>query len=139
MRNAIGNALLFYIVITVVGLLIVFLSVSLTYSKAFRVKNNIVNIIERDGYDEDQINALLKDIGYRVVKNPSTVCVDRRGDGNILARSSLGTYRYCVIEYTTSRGKFYGVTTYMYFDIPLIESYLEFPIYGETKVYFDVK
>ena len=138
MRNAIGNALLFNIVITMIVLMIAFLTSSLSYSKAFRVKNNIINIIESDGYDKTKIDSMLKEIGYRVVKGQTSVCTDRRGNGKLLAGSTRGNYRYCVFEYTTSRGKFYGVTSYMYFDIPLIENMLEFPIYGETKVFMDL-
>lgn len=141
MRNAIGNALLFNIVITVIILMIAFLAASLSYSKAYRVKNNIINIIENEiqdgGYDKTKVDAMLSEIGYRIVKSESRPCVDKKGDGKLLEGSKRGNYRYCVYEYTSSRGKFYGVTSYMYFDIPLIEDMLEFPIYGETKVFMD--
>lgn len=141
MRNAIGNALLFNIVITMIILMIAFLAASLSYSKAFRVKNNIINIIETDiqngGYNKSKIDSMLREIGYRIVKTNTRPCVDRRGGGKLLSGSTRGNYRYCVYEYNTTRGKFYGVTSYMYFDIPLVENILEFPIYGETKVFMD--
>lgn len=138
MKNAIGNALLFNIVVSVLVITMAFLASSLSYSKAYKVKNNIVNSIEKnEGFNKDEINSMLSSIGYRVIKGKATVCSDKRGNGKLLTTNTQGNYRYCIFEYTSGRGKFYAVTSYMYFDLPLIENLLEFPIYGETKVFLD--
>lgn len=142
MRSAIGNAMLFNIMVTVIVIMIAFLAGSLSYSKAFRVKNNIINTIERDrGFNRDNVEAILKEIGYRVVVGKSK-CVDRlSGTGSAvtgvaLANSELGDYRYCVYRYDTALGSFFAVTAYMYFDFPVVSSLLEIPIYGETKIIY---
>ena len=49
MKEAIGNAALFYIIITFVVIMIMFFVGSLSYSKAFKVKNKIVEEIEKEG------------------------------------------------------------------------------------------
>lgn len=149
MRNAIGNALLVNIIIVFIVVMLGFLTGSLNYTKAYRIKNNLLNLIEREGTWNDDVKAeaekLFGEIGYRVVKNTSSKCVDRKGGGEIVAGSAAGTYRYCVFKYTkvdNINGFYvtnYVVTTYMYFDIPLVSSILEFPVYGQTKNLYSKK
>ncbi len=135
MKDAIGNALLSNIILIMIVLMIAIISGSLSYSKAFRVKNNILNIIEQYGYDQTRIDNYLNTVGYRV--NPLGVqsCPRKYSGGRVL--NGVSSYRYCVVEYTTPRGKFYGVTAYMYFDIPLGQDVFIYPVYGETKVIFN--
>lgn len=47
-------------------------------------------------------------------------------------------YKYCVFSYKTARGYYYRVVTFMYFDIPIINTTLEFPTFGETRVIYDL-
>ena len=49
MKEAIGNAALFNIVIIFVAILIAFFVGSLSYTKAYKVKNKIVEEIEKEG------------------------------------------------------------------------------------------
>ena len=54
MREAIGGTWLFGLVITFIVFFASFLAVSINYSKAFNVKNNVVDLIMRtgiNGYD----------------------------------------------------------------------------------------
>ena len=106
----------------------------MSYSKAYKIKNKIINYIEDSGtYDrntKDKISAKLKEMGYRVVSG-TPKCNDR---GGTLLTSEANNYRYCIVEFKNDKGVYYGVTTYMYFDFPLINALLEFPVYGETKV-----
>lgn len=139
MRNAIGNALLFNIVITMIILIIAFLAASLSYTKAFRVKNNIINSVEKNnGYNQAEIDALLSEVGYRVNEKGIQTCVaNGHTGGQVLTTAS--NYRYCIVKHTVTHGVYYGVTAYMYFDIPIINSLLEFPIYGESKVIYNIE
>jgi hypothetical protein len=149
MRSSIGTALLSNIIIVFLVVMITFLIGSLSYTKAYRIKNNVLNLIEREkGFDAGKIDAMLAEIGYRIVDNTGVTCTDRRGgnmpypDGYLISGDTMGKYRYCVYRYHIGdeNGKkmyVYAVTTYMYFDIPLIGSMLEFPIYGETKTIYE--
>lgn len=142
MREAIGSSLLFNLVIMIVIVMIAFLVGSLSYSKAFKVKNRIINIIEKhDGYDVNavtEINSELKEMGYRV--NNNTNCPNKESEGFKLISNS-SSYEYCVyVAYTTSvsenveKNPYYKVITYMYFDIPVIGGLLHFPVSGETEI-----
>ena len=47
MKEAIGNAFIFGLVITFIGIFILFFATSTSYTKAFKVKNKIIEIIEK--------------------------------------------------------------------------------------------
>ena len=144
MREAIGGSFIFYFVIIFIALFILFFVGGLSYTKAFKVKNRIVDIIERynDGYSVDnrekidaEILSVLKSLGYRLnTRNRS--CPKRNGATAIEHRSQ--NYRYCIYEYSSTRGAYYGVTAYMYMDLPIIGELIEIPVSGETKVFYHV-
>ena len=140
MRESIGNAFLFNVIIVFTLIIILLLVGSLSYSKAFRVKNRIVEIIEKyKDYNMDaktEIEANLKSIGYKTNPNFTQKCSDR--GGTVMTDTST-LYRYCIVKFEDNpKGVYFGVTSYMYFEIPVIHSILEFPIYGETAVLYDM-
>ena len=126
MKESIGNAMLFYIIITFVIIMIIFFVGSLSYSKASKVKNKIIEEIEKEGeipynstasdayhaYDraEPQIQAWLDGtdgnnhgIGYRKNVNNMkniTLC-DDCNDGSCELVSRGADYQYCVYRFNT--------------------------------------
>ena len=139
MKEAIGNSFIFNLILIFVALFIAFFVGSISYSKAFKVKNAIIDIVEKhENYSTEavkEIDETLKQIGYRVNKNGVQSC-KASGGGTIL--NATGTnYRYCIEYHNTPKGYYYSVTAYMYFEIPLIGQMLEFPVYGETRMFLD--
>ncbi|MBR1717868.1 MAG: hypothetical protein IJ715_01200 [Bacilli bacterium] len=147
MREAIGNSFVLNFIITFVILFILIFVGTTTYTKAFKVKNKIVDTIEN--YDgkiatgnrlnssvSDEINEKLGQIGYRI--DPSSECKTdgRFSNGTLLSKTS--DYRYCVYKFSTTKGNYYGVVAYIYMEIPVIGAKLEFPVYGETKIFFEL-
>lgn len=144
MKAATGNALLINIIIVFLVVVLGVLVTSITYTKAFRVKNRIVEIIEN--YDGDfnnhntdirnNITSTLDGVGYRL--KGSSICKTTDKNGNPLPTPIEGNdYYYCIYPYTTSRGYYYKVVSYMYLDLPVIRDYLVLPISGETKVFYE--
>lgn len=135
MREAIGSSFLFTVVVVLVGAMIVLFVGNISYNKVYRVKNRIIEIIEKHaGYTaaaQDEINQDLAGIGYRVNYNKATC--KARANATIVHGENSSGYRYCIYLYRDIKGFYYGVTTFIHFDIPLIGNYLEFPVYGETK------
>lgn len=156
MRGAIGNAMVMNIVITFIILTTAFLVSSISYSKAFKVKTKIIDIIEK--YDGDfnktsnkesvitnEINQFLGQTGYR------TTSATAKGNCNKYVDSSketlMGTtssYDICIIKKnnnsSTYHGPYYKVVVYMYFDFPIIGDMIKIPVSGETRSFFkDVK
>ena len=138
MKEAIGTSYVFTLVMTFVGILIAMFVGSIAYTKGFKVRNKIIDIIDKnEGYTlrtggaKDQIDQSLAKIGYRIVDKE---CPTRNGATAI----QKSDYRYCVYEYTNEeKGTYYGVTVFIHFDIPLIGDFFEIPIYGESRIIFD--
>ena len=159
MKEAIANAGIFNLVIIFVIILIAFFIGSLSYSKAFKVKNKIIEEIEKDqayttGVDnstEERVEEWIGNIGYRVntgnTRN-SANCPTVTGNGGEQGKlvNSDGDYQYCVYEFDTCTtgsdkakcGKYYRVTAYMYFDIPIISGLLRIPVSGETMIFNEI-
>ncbi len=166
MKEAIGNAVLFNIIIVFVVVLIMFFVGSLAYSKAYKVKNKIIEEIEKQGESSNDpanaYNAAEEDIlqwlkagedgtgiGYRVNTNGghnnTSNCSSNKGE----LVNKTGEFEYCVYrvntcenassERKTKCGYYYKVTTYMYFDIPIIGELLKIPVNGETMIFTELK
>lgn len=161
MKEAFGNSAITIIVITFMTILILILTASSSYSKAAKVRNRIMEMIEENqGYGingnglldisefREKIDAELANYGYRVNTSLTNNCATRPGlDPNTGMQVQISDinkklglnnkYQYCVYEYRTVKGVYYGVETYMYFDIPLVDT-LKIGIYGETKTLYDL-
>lgn len=141
MKAATGNALLMNIIIVFLVVVLGVLVTSITYTKAFRVKNRIVEVIENydgdfDNHEDDirsNITNNLSNVGYRLKGTSSCKTLS---DGNT-AYKEANDYYYCVYRYNTGRGFYYKVVTYMYLDLPVINQVLNIPVYGETKVFYE--
>ena len=152
MKEAISNAMVFNLIIIFVVVLIMLFIGSLSYSKAFKVKNRIVEEIEKDeNYDENtakDINDWIggEGIGYRLKDTTvSHNCPNVAGGKIVSDNSSSNPYDYCVYELSTCDsgdnykcGKYYRVITYMYFDLPIIGGLLKIPVNGETMIFNDI-
>ena len=161
MKEAIGNAALFNIIIIFVIILVAFFIGSLAYSKAYKAKNRIIEEIEKDesytfGADSDttetRINKWLAEIGYRTNYrkiNNGDHCPDTTKEFGEVSGVSLvnnsSTYQYCVYRVDTCKdydkgicGRYYRVITYMYFDIPIIGGLLQLPVRGDTMTFTQI-
>ena len=92
---------------------------------------------------EEQIDEMLGTVGYRINDYYMNNCPIRskavNNNGSVTGRAinQSSKYRYCIYKYNTQRGTYYGVITYMYFDIPLMDE-IVIPVYSETKTIFDL-
>lgn len=148
MREAIGTSYIVNFIVVFFALFILIFVGTLSYTKAFKVKNKIIDIIENHDGEigttilkrnvEDEINSKLSEIGYRISSNNTCNTDGRFSDGTILTKNNGSTYRYCIYKFHTSKGDYYGVVSYIYFEIPIIGAKLEFPVYGETKTFTEL-
>lgn len=136
MKEAIGTSMVFNLILIFVGIFIALLVGSLAYSKGFKVRNKIIDLIERnEGYNDTakaQIDQNMGDIGYYIMINRT--CESYNG---VEPLPNNSPYRYCVYEYSTSKGKYYGVKVFIHFDFPIIGNFIEIPLYGETRIIFE--
>lgn len=151
MREAVGGSLLLNLVVIFTSIVIIFFIGILTYSKAYRVKNRIIEIIEKyDSYNSqvvNEINSDLRTAGYNT--SNSNRCDDVRKDlieGNnskyvedkLSENKNTYGYNYCVFEVTGNSvnegGAYYVVVTFVQFEFPIIGDLLTIPVYSETKM-----
>ena len=148
MREAIGGTWLFGLVITFIVFFASFLAVSINYSKAFNVKNNIVDLISK--YEGNNCNArkkigsYLTEVGYLV---PGTCPNDEEYNGEPITyvgfdlkgdTTNGGKAYYCISKDTVDDGvvldkKFYRVVVFFKIDLPLVGNITTFKIRGETE------
>lgn len=134
MKEAIGTSYVFSLMMVFVGILIVMFVGSIAYTKGFKVRNKVIDLIEKnEGYTDiaiEQIDENLASIGYKIIDKE---CPTKKGTAGI----QRSDYRYCVYEYNIEKGTYYGVMVFISFDIPLIGNYVEIPIYGESRLIFE--
>lgn len=140
MRESIANSYIFNLVIIFIGILIVLLVGSLSYSKTFKIKTRIIEIIEKhetynNGTVRTEINTLLSQAGYKVARGTAGVCPSLNGEESINTQSN---YKYCIYKFSDIRGYYYTVTVFISFEFPIIGDIVEFPLTGQTRNFIDI-
>lgn len=147
MKESIAQAFILNLILFFFVILVLLLFGSINYSKAYKVKNRIITIIEKYGeWGTDAKNEVADNMvkaGYQTTTDGDNKCkklVNKNGRLVFPADATDSTggrrYDYCVIEYDSSVGKYYQVVVYMKFEIPIIGGFLEFPVKGETKALY---
>ena len=106
--------------------------VTISYTKAYRINSKIADVIEdAEGYNEksvNEINRLISAFGYQ---QPNITCKER-STGVVVETDIKGI---CIYEIDSGDYYSYGITTYMLFDLPLLNM-LRIPVYNTTeKIY----
>ena len=77
MKEAIGTSMVFNLIMVFTGVFIAILVGSIAYSKSFKIRNRIINIVEKYyGYTDEarmEIEENLSTIGYRIVNKESNL------------------------------------------------------------------
>ena len=141
MKESVGSIPLYNIIFVFLFITIAFLAGTISYSKAFRVNSRIINIIEKyDGFNDHQtkneIHNLLTSYGYTGVEG----CPTREGQSAIEGTG----LNYCVYRFYVEpedpaeepEFKYYGVLTYMKFDLPVFTQSFSVPIYTRSDRLF---
>lgn len=142
MRESVGNAYLTYIVFIFLGIVLLLLVTSFSYSKAFKAKNKIINVIEKyDGWNNEaeiEVHNDLHTMGYRQNTSYFNTFKCKSNDPNaiILYGDRVGNFHYCLFRHDVTKGSYYEVITYMHFDIPLIGSKVAVPVRGESRIVY---
>ena len=147
MQEATGQAGLMNIMLTIIGIIIALLAGSIAYSKAFRIKNKIVDAIEKYTLYNDEakteIEKSLTSVGYRTMDSSKlySYCNKNKFAGFTLIDTPRPNYLYCIYKSNSnSSGTYhYKVVSFMYFDIPVIGKFIEIPVTGETKTFYSKK
>ena len=155
MRESIGGAWLFGIVIVFIFFFSGFLAYSISYTKAFNVKNNIISFIEEyEGYStsdgdlasqtDTQLNETVEGKAYKLIRNTGYNYSGSQGiacDGIQNGSPNVTTEGgYCVVKYCPNgrdnSNTHYKITTYIALKLPIINVTVKIPISGETRTIY---
>ena len=160
MRESMGATWLFGIVVLFIVLFSGFMAYSISYTKAFKTKNEILNYIEQaegftiaanmdskipvDRLTEDELEnssavdakvyKLIRNFGYNSQVSDCTGYGDWVYGGYCIEKKCLND----VTDKTSNPMVVYKVTTFISLKIPVIDVTMKLPITGETKtMYYD--
>lgn len=157
MKEAIGGISLFNIVIFFIVVFTGYISLSINYSKAYNVKNELLNIIKNQGgicttnnatsgdicdNFTEQIKDYFQDEGYRSTGNCSAGWVGFSRSGDYLGERARNA-AFCIkgINVNTNselpNALYYQVRVFYQLDLPILNSVFEFAIAGETSRIYD--
>lgn len=143
MRESIGATWIYMIAIALVLLFSGYLTLSINYSRAFKVKNEIVNIIERNkGINNEsitEINTYLKKVGYRTTGD----CPATSSGYSTAGLGITNDPMYCVESVLAHESTeesleayYFRVTVFFKLDIPIISSIFNFDVDGDSKTVY---
>ncbi len=151
MKESIGGTWILGFVMLFIVLFAAYLAVSINYTKAFKAKNKLINLIEEnEGFTasrysnldsisddelknakttEDKIYYYLRDTGYAASDTPAEKCFDKQPE-------FWHQGGYCVKKLCTRKGAYYRVQTFIKMELPIVNLKFIIPISGETKVIY---
>ncbi len=148
MKDAFGGAFILRIMIIFFIVFISFMVVAVDFAKTYRVKNGVINILERnvisDEVNVDSIKSkvedyLKKDVKYRPALVPSIFEKISSKSCKINATSgyvSGNVYGVCIepVVDSGSTSYYYRVTAYMVVESSFLNFNVPIPIKGETRI-----
>ncbi len=153
MKESIGGFSLFNIVIVFILIFTGYVSFSINYSKAYNVKNEIINIIRNQGgvctsnspsdanncYNfTEQIIDYFKEANYRSTGNCKDGWIGFSRDGQNLGADAKNA-AFCVNAINANTNSelpnalYYQIKVFYQLDIPIIKTVMEFSVFGETS------
>lgn len=160
MREAIGGTAIFQIVIVFILLFTGFMCLSINRSKAFNVKDKIIQTIQSyNGYTEDAKNDIveyLRESSYRTTgRQPDAEIINgNKRDYDCYSRDGNGGSSdpvYCIARISVeddacSEGAecfselpsmaYYRVVVFYQLDLPVFHEFFNFKVVGDTKILY---
>ena len=153
MREAIGSGWVMTIVLAFIALFSGYLAFSINYSKAFRMKDEMIEIIEKHNGPTSEalgeINKMMNEINYSAQGACEEYVNDSEGSKTIGVLKTIVTssesfsfsdsYNYCLTEvayfggYGQLSSSYYKVHVFFSLSLPMINNSSIFNIAGETK------
>ena len=141
MRESFGGAFMIKLVLVFIVIYISFMAVAINYAKAFRVKNNVINILEQNqfmlGDDITVIDDYLAKVPYDLNDNNSVKRNCNNTEfGSKKENTDLTNRGVCITQFSDDKTNdvYYKVTSYISIEFPFFDIYMTLPISGETKV-----
>ena len=143
MRETVGATWVYQLVIIFMLIFVAFLALTMNYTKAFKIKNDVVSIVEKyEGFSKKSvsiINNYLLSSGYTTMNSCYSGEMGSQDlKSNVLKSATSGQkYYYCVSKLPTATGTKldrakYRVRIFFRFDLPVIGHLYTFEAEGVT-------
>lgn|SRR5574344_1129813 len=147
MRETIGSTWVFQLVIVFILLFASYLALTINYSKSFKVKNEVITIIENnEGMTEDGIKLVgsyLTGSSYNTMGHCPIGWVGAKSlEGTVNSLEAVGNsstyYYYCINKITGyhtvyANRSYYKIRLFFKFDLPVIGQISTFNVDGQTN------
>lgn len=144
MREVIGGTWLTQLVIVIMFVFVAFLALSMNYSKAFRVKNEVISFVEKnEGITKNSVELINNYLSY---SGYGTTGYCEKGSYGVASLSSKTIesanknkkYYYCLTKVTSPAKNFkyrahYKVKLFFRFNLPVIGNIFTFDVDGQSK------
>ena len=118
MRESIGGAMIFWIVLFLFSIFIAFIAFIIKYARVYKIKNSVINYITKNEgvVKHSDVDKLLNEMNYQ----------------------KSGEYKICRY-FPSDLGEFYYVELYSNTEFPLVGKWLHYTVHikGQTRV-FDI-
>lgn len=150
MRQTVGNTFIIKLVIIFTLLFSAFLALAITYNKIFKMKNEVLSIIEKyEGVNNKSNDIIVNYFDYIGYKTTNYCPNDMYGGSHIVygidesgkkeTASQDKKYLMCYYKEKKSNGRenvkqyVYNITVFYRFDLPVLGDLATFAITGQTK------
>lgn len=137
MKDAFGGAFILRIMLVFFVVFICFMTVAINFAKTFRIKDNVINILERSNFSSmdlavTSIDEYLRGISYSY---PGSRYTKVQRNCNTQG-GTLTDYGVCIVKKASDTYTYYKVTAYIVMEFPLFNVGTVIPISGETKILY---
>ena len=149
MDESIGGAFMIKLLFVFIIIYVTFMCIAISYAKAFRIKNSVMNKLEQNQYvfgtDYTFIDDYLEEVSYGVDPDNASTVISNCGGVNFGSISNekktiLTSKGVCIKQLgdddNDGRDYYYKVTTYISIAFPFFGLDFMIPISGETKIIY---
>ena len=157
MRESIGASWMLGIVVVFIFLFLFFISYSINYTRAFNIKNEIINYIEHaEGFtkvdgdietadltskrNKDTVQAkaldLIRRTGYDYATISAADCQKQDLNAELFAEGGYCIVKVCQDPDNKVKNTYYKVTAFISMKVPLINLSVNIPVTGQTRTIY---
>jgi len=133
LKESFGTTIILQVFIILFVIYVAFMAVVINYSQTFRIKNQVISILEKYGGYNSTSQAKIADYFSDISIEGECAFVEETS-------SEYNGNRCEIAEHegnTDTSGKYYSVVVFVKFNVPLVNMSYNFPIKGETKTLYD--
>ena len=145
MRDAFGGAFMLKLFLFFIIIYICIMAGAISYTKAFRVKNGIINIIEQNSFGgssdtitTEKISDYLQGVNYNYEEEQLRVyCTDMQDNDvpYIFVNGACIVPHYSDVD--NGQGDvYYEVATFVHIELPFFGININVPVHGESKIIY---